>query len=356
MSTDPREGRGPERSDGPADSRADDPVSSSPDAGASAPHPDTPPEHSPAIARPRHGSGLLARILTAVYALVVTPIATGLLAYGGTTLVNYAMSRGYLGASLGELLAGPAGVRVIVGVGLGVLLLATIVATGIFSSAGLLATGAVGLVSVLIAAVPALALQIYTLLPPMIPFELLDGISYGLTLVLHPLIGGLGLALVIARRHPAPHLVASLLGLLLVPAGLLISALMLFHGHASGVRVAVMTFSTEIHVLNVALVVLGALLLFATMAATRWSPYALVIPAIVLLLVSVGVFLFTIELIPPMVWTSPSGQAAMSFLFVGGGFAAAVVMLVHTGVLATVRTLSRRRLRTAAGVPGWARS
>lgn len=328
MSIDPRDGGGPER--------------------AEVRH-DTPPERSPAAVLPRHGSGLVARILTVVYALVVTPIATGLLAYGGSALGNYAMSRGYIDASLAQLLTGTAGARVIIGVGLGILLLASVVATGVVSSAGLLAVGGLGLISAVISAVPGLALQIYQQLSPTVPTEVLQGISYGLPLVLHPLLGGLGLGLVIARRRPAPHLVSSLLGLLLVPAGLLIAALMLFQGHAAGLNVALMTFSTHIHPLNAVLVVLGALLLYLAAAASRWSPYALVIPAIVLLLASVGSLLFTIDLIPPAVWNSQAGQAAMTLLFVGGGFAAAAVMLVHTAVLAIVRARSRRRLRVSAG-------
>ncbi|MGP9603549.1 hypothetical protein ACT3SY_12125 [Brachybacterium sp. AOP42-E1-35] len=335
MSTDPRDSAAPT-----GHSPSDEPITAT--------HPESPPQQSPAVARPRHGSGLVARILTIVYALVVAPIATGLLAHGGSTLVRFAMSRGYVDASLGELLAGPAGARVFLGAGLGILLLASIVATGVVSSAGLLAVGVLGLLSVAISAVPELAFQIYQHRPPMVPQEALDGIVYGLPLLLHPLIGGLGLALVIARRRPDPHLVVSLLGVIVVPLGLLLASLMLLRGHADGVRMAMVSFYTETQLTTVVLVVLGALLLGIAAAASRWSPYALVIPAIVLLLVSAGIYFSAVELIPPAVWSDPAGQAGMQFLFIGGGFAVAVVMLVHTAVLAIVRARSRHRQRISA--------
>ena len=92
--------------------------------------------HRPAAARPvaaAPGSGLVARLLTVVYARVVPPIATGLLAYGGTGWLQYTMTHGYVGGSPRDLLGNPVGVRILLGVVLGLLLLASVVAPGIVS-------------------------------------------------------------------------------------------------------------------------------------------------------------------------------------------------------------------------------
>lgn len=90
---------------------------------------------------PRTGSRLIVRLLTVVYALVVTPLAIELLSYGGTAWMRYYYSTGFSNPSLTEVLAGPAGMRIVLGLLSGALLLVSVVATGLASSAGLLAGG-----------------------------------------------------------------------------------------------------------------------------------------------------------------------------------------------------------------------
>lgn len=77
-----------------------------------------------------------------------------------------------------------------------------------------------------------------------------------------------------------------------------------------------------------------------------------VIPAIVLLLASAAFTLPVVRQLPSVVWTDPVCQGAMPFLIVGGGVAAAVVLLVHTAVLALVRGRARRRLRAHIAATG----
>src|SRR5690606_8873444 len=106
----------------------------------------------------RAGSRVLAHLLTAAYALVVTPIATGLLAYGGSRWVQYVMVN-WSTISLGDFLSTPAAAPIVLGLVVGLLLLLSVVATGFASAAGLLAVGAMSLVSIVLAAVPPAALR-----------------------------------------------------------------------------------------------------------------------------------------------------------------------------------------------------
>lgn len=312
--------------------------------GTAAPGPADPAEQVLGARRPRTGSGPVARLLTVLYALVITPIATGLLAYGGGGWMEIFQTRGYVAEPFAGLLTGRMGLQIIIGLGLGLLLLASVVATGIVSSAGLLVVGVMGLFSLAVAAFPSLLLSLYQAAPDSVPLEVLDGFAYGLPLVLHTVMGGLGLALVVARRRPGPHLVASLTGLLVVPVLLLLGAGLVFSGLGQGALIAVRTFDTRTSPLVVALLVLGALLLWLGAAASRWSPYASLLPVIVLLGASAAFVVPSVPL-PPGIWSDPTSVAAASFLLTGGGVATAVILLVHTVVLAIVRHRSRRRLR-----------
>lgn len=302
----------------------------------------------PAAAVRMRGSGLVARLLTVVYALIVTPIATGLLSYGGSGWLQYFMTRRFMDSSPVELLGTPMGSRILLGVGLGLLLLASVVATGIASSAGLLAVGVLGLVSIVLSIVPALMLEVYMTAAEVIPPQFLDGMVYGLPLILHPLMGGLGLGLLVARRRPDPHVAASVAGLVVVPLMLLLGAGLLFRGVAEGAAFAMRMFRLDVQPMVVVLVLAGALLVTLGGAASRWSPYALIVPALVTLVASLAMMSSDVLSLISGLWNSPTASSAVSFLLVGGGLAAAVVMLVHTVVLAIVRHRARRQARALA--------
>ncbi|QNN82358.1 hypothetical protein H3H54_15250 [Brachybacterium sp. Z12] len=247
-----------------------------------------------------------------------------------------------------ELLGTPMGSRILLGVGLGLLLLASVVATGIASSAGLLAVGVLGLVSIVLSIVPALMLEVYMTAAEVIPPQFLDGMVYGLPLILHPLMGGLGLGLLVARRRPDPHVAASVAGLVVVPLMLLLGAGLLFRGVAEGAAFAMRMFRLDVQPMVVVLVLAGALVALGG-AASRWSPYALIVPALVTLVASLAMMSSDVLSLISGLWNSPTASSAVSFLLVGGGLAAAVVMLVHTVVLAIVRHRARRQARALAG-------
>lgn len=311
---------------------------------AAAAHPGGTAANAPGSPRTRPSSSLAARLLTALYALVVTPIATGLIAFGGVAWLRVYLAR-YHDDSVMDLLAGSLGVKLALGLGLGILLLASVAATGIASSAGLLVVGVLGLVSLALSAFPALASMFFRTLSEFLPYEVLDGLIYGLPLVLHLVMGGLGVGLFLTRRRPDPQLALSLLGLLVIPIALLLGAAMLFYGLGRGLVMASQTMETQIPMAAMATLVLGALLLVLAAAASRWSPYALLVPALVLI---VATLLFTAPLsLPflPAAWAAPTTSTAASFLFIGGGISTAVVLLVHTAVQTRVRSRARRRLR-----------
>lgn len=295
----------------------------------------------------RAGSRVLARLLTVAYALVVTPIATGLLAYGGSRWVQYVMAN-WSTISLGDFLSTPAAAPIVLGLVVGLLLLLSVVATGFASAAGLLAVGAMSLVSIVLAAVPPLLFEVYGALPSMDLVAVADGFVFGLPLILHVLIGGLGLALALARRRPEPRLALSMAGIPLVPIALLAGMALALAGLARGSGTAIMTLQPTLAPLATILVVVGSLLTALAAAATGWSPYSLVIPA--LLLVAVSLTLLSPDgygLLAPL-WSTRTGSTAVRFLTVGGGFAVALVMLFHVVVLSAVRMRARRRLRVAA--------
>lgn len=297
--------------------------------------------------RRRVGSSLIARLLTVVYALVVTPIATGLLSYGGSRWMQYVMVN-WSTISLGDFLSSPVAAPIVVGSTVGMLLLLSVVATGFASAAGMLTVGVMSLVSIVLAVVPSLLFPVYGALPSMQLVAVADGFVLGLPLVLHVLIGGLGLGLVLARRRPQSPLALSMAGIPVVPLVLLAGMALGLAGLGRGTGTAVMTLQPTIDPLAIVLVAVGSLLTALAAATTGWSPYALVIPA--LLLVAVSLALLSPDgqgLLAPL-WSTRTGSTAARFLNIGGGLAAALVMLFHVVVLTVVRTRARRRLRITA--------
>lgn len=302
-----------------------------------------------AARRPRAASSAVARVLTVVYAVVVAPIATALIAYGGTRWLRYVSER-WTEFSVGEFLDSPGAAPIVLGLVVGLLLLISVVATGFASSAGMLAVGLLGVVSIVLSLVPELLLAVQREVPPMIPQDVLDGLLHGLPLVLHTLIGGLGLALAVARRRPDPPLSAAVAGIVAVPVVLLAGMVLLLGGAAIGAAPTGGTSPAEVVPAAVALVLAGALLVWVGAAASRWSPYGLIVPALLLLAASLMILSpATASMVPAWLSDSRVGTAAMTFLTVGGGVAAALVLLFDLVVLLLVRGRARRRLRAAHG-------
>ena len=293
----------------------------------------------------RAGSGALARLFTMLYALVVTPVATGLIVYGGMPWQQYLLMRAAGLEELLQFLLSPSGLPALLAMAGGLLLLVSVVATGLASSAGLLSISLLGLLPLSLSAVPQVLTSLYEVLP-----EVLRPASYGIfaqgvALVLYPVLGGMGLALVIARRRPRPHLAVSLPGVVALPVMLLLGAWLTMYGYAAVMRTFSMTFGAEAAPAPALLaLVAGMVLLWLGIGAAGGSPYALVLPALVLLVFSAGFLVPGFFSLLPALMFSRTGGVLMSVVATGTGAAIGIAMLVHTAVQRTVSSRARRRL------------
>ena len=293
----------------------------------------------------RAGSGALARLFTMLYALVVTPVATGLIVYGGMPWQQYLLMRAAGLEELLQFLLSPSGLPALLAMAGGLLLLVSVVATGLASSAGLLSVSLLSLLPLSLSIVPQLLISLFEVLP-----EVLRPASYGIfaqgvALVLYPVLGGMGLALVIARRRPRPHLAVSLPGVVALPVVLLLGAWLTMYGYAMVMRTFSITFGAEAAPVP-ALLALGAgmVLLWLGVGAAGGSPYALVLPALVLLVFSAGFLLPGFFSMLPAFLFSQTGGVLMSVVATGTGAAIGLAMLVHTAVQRTVSSRARSRL------------
>lgn len=280
-----------------------------------------------------HRSSAPARILTVIIAVVLAPLGVGLLAGGGRvwmyTVFQYAREVDY------TQLAGPTALQV-----LGILVLVAVVLTGIWSSAGLIAVGVLSLAPLIFAMFPASLIASQRAIR--LPLEWTDGIIYGVPLLLFPVLGTMGVVLAIVRRRPEPKGPAlGLLGGILSPVLLAFGAGLLAWGIGTGMLYAYQRFEMTVQPVAVGSVLGGVVLVVVGVGATRWSPFALVLPALVLLIVNALVLLP--DVLFPAIFQLPreiSGTLPAILLF-GTGTAAAFLYLSYTFVLLRVRSRAR---------------
>lgn len=286
------------------------------------------------------GSRTLARLITVVIAVIVTPVAVGLLSSGGTSWLMTYFQYGGARDGFGSLMM-PTLLQA-----LGILLLIAVVLTGIWSSAGLIAAGVMAVVPLLLALLPALLLESYRMLGPILPREWLDGLTYGIPLVLLPALGAMGIVLAIVRHRPQRTATGlSIIGLVAAPVLLAAGIWLLSWGIARGQFTALQQFRFDFLPDAAAAVLLGTLLSVAGVFATRWSTFALVLPAAVLLLL--GLLVLVPDAVFMMVGRIPMvGRTLPQLLILGVGTAVALVYLAFTAVLLRVR---KQAMSTAAG-------
>ena len=278
-------------------------------------------------------SSSTARLLTIVIALVLTPIALILLSYGGQTinltLFAYGFD-GYLAPLIGSLLLQA----------LGLVLLVLVVLTGIWSSAGLIVVGLLSVAPLIVAIFPVTLQWIYRVTPR----EWGDGLVYGVPLVVLAALGAMGLVLALVRRDPRPKGAAlAVIGIVVAPLLLAAGAWAIIWGIADGALFALQRFEFDLRPGASLAVVAGMLLVLAGVTVTRWSPFALVLPALVLLIGSI-LLLAAPDAVFGMLFQLPRGlnTVAPTLLLYGGGAAAGLLYLAFTVVLMRVRARSRR--------------
>lgn len=287
---------------------------------------------------------MTARVITALIALVISPIALGLLASGGLQWRFLTMAYG-AGLDIDGLLV--AGIQIAVGI----LLLIGIVVTGIWSSAGLLTAGALALVPLVLTLAPALMMGLYRLFSSILPREWLDGLLTGIPLLILPVLGGLGLALMMLRRHPGPvSLGSAIAGLIGVPLLLALGGWALAFGISTVFRVVVQQFRFETPPLAVLAILGGTALVVAALFAVRWSPYALAVTGLVL--VAMNAVLLTAgprAIIPAVqILGREPAEMTMQWMYAWVLLAIGLIYLSFTLTAAVVR---RRRQRASAELP-----
>lgn len=276
-----------------------------------------------------------ARIIAALIGLIVTPVALGLLSSGG--LAWYQAFTRYAGFD-GTLLIGPTALQAA-----GIALLIVVVLTGLWSSAGLLAAGAVTVFPLVFALFPSVTVWAYQL---PVPREWIDGAYYGLPAALLPVLGGMGLALWFARHRPSRSAALNVVGLFATPVLLLAGAWL------TTLSIARLLTSMQRFELSPApdafgLLIGGIVLIVAGLFFTRWSPFALLLPAIFLiiitpLLVAPGSALF--DVLYPI--DRDAALGLIGVVAMGTGVAAAILYIAFTVVMVITRTRAAR-LQTA---------
>jgi len=287
---------------------------------------------------------MTARIVTALIGVIVTPIALGITSSSGIQiyqLQGLLMYQEFDPAAL----AGPIAMQI-----LGLVLLLGVIATGLWSSAGLLAAGVLGLATIIFAVVPGLLLELYMSAPRFIPSDWIDGLFYGVPLVVYTVLGAMGLALFMIRRstrRASTGLVVG--GFIAAPVLLAIGGSLLVWGGNEGQNRAVITMDGSINPIAAGAVIAGVVFTIAGIAAARWSPWALVIPAAGLLLLTLLFFLSISapdlrSLIPFELF-----RVGMSFVLMGGALITGIAQLGFTVVAVLVSRRARRKAASAGG-------
>ncbi|MEV7799130.1 hypothetical protein AB0O14_08585 [Microbacterium foliorum] len=287
-------------------------------------------------------STMTARLITSAIALVLTPIALILLSLGGQTMNLTLFAYGFDG-EFGPLI-GPLLLQT-----LGVVLLVVVVLTGVWSSAGLIVVGAFMIAPLIAAFFPVTLTWIYRVAPR----EWVDGLVYGLPLVILAALGAMGLVLALIRRDPRPKGGAlSAIGVVVAPLLLAAGAWAITWGIAEGVLFALQRFQFDLRPDAASATIVGTLLVIVGITVSRWSPFALVLPGVALLVGSV-VMIAAPRVAFDLLVALPRSMNTLvpSLLLYGGGAAAGLMYLTFTAVLLRVRAQSRLTDPRAAG-PG----
>ena len=315
----------------------------------STPSPGQPP--STATTTARAGSGPIARLLTVVYALVVTPVATTLVVYGAMPWHQHVLMRNVPLDQLLEYLFSSRGLPPFLALLSGLLLLVSVVATGLASSAGLLSVSVLALFPLGLLAWPQLPVLVHEWLPDFLFQAVFVMLAQGVAMLLFPVMGGLGMALAIARRRPRPPVALSVIGAVLVPVIMLAGTLLAMHAVVvASTSYAVNFGATGVPAAAMLTAVLGVVLLWLCGAATGASPYAQILPALVTLAATAALFIPGVLMMLPSVAYSRVGGTTMSVLAMGGGAALGLVLLAHTAVQLAVSSRAWRRAQSASAL------
>lgn len=297
-----------------------------------------------------HRSSVVARLVSAVFALVATPIAVVALSLGGAPWLMLARM-----ALPFQLAAAPW--PSLLWVALGMVLLLLVALSGLWSSAGLLAAGLWTVASLVSVMLPALSLALFRAASAVLPQQWAVEATYGTAFGTHALITlplpVLGLVLVLSRRRPAKNLLLALGGTVLAPMVLAAGLVLMIAGIASGLVSSLQMFDLAPTALPALALLLGVLLEVLGLSMTRWAPYALLLPALAMAVA-------TVLLLTPYPFTMIIGISGVSLgrLRVGDAIATAQgafvtgfgpgTVALFLGATVAVAGVRGRALRTIA--------
>ncbi|HIY65192.1 MAG TPA: hypothetical protein H9830_02815 [Candidatus Agrococcus pullicola] len=266
---------------------------------------------------------IVARVLTVVIALVCAIAGLALCAEGGFRLLRTYSTLDFSLSSIGIALA----LQVA-----GALLFAAAALTGLWSSAGLLSCLVLGLAAFAFAAMPNVAIALFTSIEGL-PLPWFSILFQGLPQFVLLTLGAAGVAMKLQRSVGKPrkgsgtavgHVVGLLGSPLLIIGGLLVAARGIEANYALVSRFGDGPADPR----SVFLIVIGGVMLFGGVLFARWSPHGLLLPALALLVAAVISFtpalapvVLPIMLIPPVLLNG----IALTGTLVGATIAAAAV-------------------------------
>lgn len=278
---------------------------------------------------------ITARVLTVVIALVCVIAGLALSAEGGFRLLRTYSALDFSLSSIGMALA----LHVA-----GALLFAAAALTGLWSSAGLLACLVLGLAAFALAATPSMAIALFTSIGGL-PLPWFSTLFQGLPQFVLLTLGAAGVAIKLQRSASRPrkgsgtavgHVVGLLGSPILIIGGLLVAARGIEANYALVLRFADGPADPR----SVFLIFIGGLMLFGGVLLARWSPFALVLPAFVLLLAAVISFTPALSHVVLPIMLIP--------LVLLNGIALVGTLVGVTIAAAVVRSKSRRVARHAS--------
>lgn len=286
-----------------------------------------------------NSSSRISRIVTTVIALIATPVGLLIVLAGGE---QWARLGGLSGRAPLEALVAPTALVLA-----GALVLVGVVATGVWSSAGLLAVGVSSIVPVVVSLFPGV--MVHLRLGSRMLFPLMTGFAYGHFLLIGLLFGAMGLVLHQVRRGVRTGAGATVAGLIAAPLLVLSGTGLLLTGIARGTMRYAQMMRAEFDMIVVLSIILGAAVLVAGVLAARWSRFALILPA-VLLLGSVVV------MASPRLLLSGSlplevRNSLYTLIITGGTLMLGIVLAAFTVVLAIVHGRAASAPTPGAGGP-----
>lgn len=291
----------------------------------------------------------LTHVLGSLVAIVSGLGGFALLASGGTRLY-----RAYLSLDLGSgMAASGVGIQIA-----GIALLVVAALTGLWTPAGLLCLGAFGIVALVASAFP-LALFAVVREMPSLATAPINLVTSGVPHVLGGILGACGLAVVLLQRRrttlqahvPAPAhasnpsgaVAGHIIGVIAAPILFVLGLGLLLRGMFGTMQSAQVQMVQGSEALWLLMSLGGFVLILAACVTVRWSPFALVLPAIIVLLLTAlsfapqWGFAYSLDVIARSVGT----------FLVLGGFAAAAMLIAGTVVAISHWSRNRRIMHNA---------